>query len=91
MLLALGMVVVRKDGCSASRLRVFSRSLVAWSPLLVGLALLFFVFMPTITPSTLLILLSVVAVGLAVLSLVSVVLPDRGLADRMAGTRLVPR
>lgn len=86
-LLVARVTFVRSDGVRASRLRVFWRGLVAWSPVLAGLvivaclkalvglfatALLYFLFM-------------------GVLAAVSVTLPGRGLQDRLAGTWPVPR
>jgi len=86
-LLAAGTAIVRNDGTRASRLRVFWRSIVTWSPVFVILA------------STAVIKRALGADGaavaatamLAILTAVSLLLPDRGLADRLAGTRLVPR
>jgi uncharacterized RDD family membrane protein YckC len=78
---------VRKDGARASRLRVFWRALVAWSPLFLGLVLAgplkvwFGPFAATLVSSLLI-------CGLAILS---VTLPDRSLPDRLAGTWPVPR
>jgi hypothetical protein len=91
----LGVAVVKRDGSRASRLRVFWRSLVAWSPLallpaLVGLAL--WGFMPSgkeYTPSGLTPFITL-AIYVA-LVIWSTLLPERGLQDRLAGTWLVPR
>jgi hypothetical protein len=78
---------VRKDGLRASRLRVFWRALVAWSPLLLALVLAgelklwFSLFAASL-------IASLFIGGLAILSLA---LPDRGLPDRLAGIWPVPR
>jgi hypothetical protein len=86
-LLAFGVAVVKRNGARASRLHVFGRSLVAWSPVLVGP-----VFMVMLSPLIGMIwttvLLSVLIVGFGAWSLA---LPGRGLQDRIAGTTLVPR
>ena len=88
-LLAAGITFVRRDGVRASRLRVFWRALVAWVPVLaipllvhsVGRALK----IHTVT-------LTLLALGLAgVLVVWSLLLPKRGLPDRLAGTWPVPR
>ena len=85
-----GMTFVRRDGAPASRLRVFWRALVAWSPLI----LLLMMQGPIqqlhnpIYEALGEILLLVLFAGLAMLS---VVLPNRGLPDRLAGTWPVPR
>jgi uncharacterized RDD family membrane protein YckC len=91
----LGVAVVKRDGSRASRLRVFWRSLVAWSPLallpaLVGLAL--WGFIPSgkeYTPSG---LTPFITLAIYILLVIwSTLLPERGLQDRLAGTWLVPR
>ena len=79
---------VRKDGARASRLRVFWRALVAWSPIfLLGLVLVagLKVYFGLFTAS---LVASLFICGLAILSLA---LPDRGLPDRLAGIWPVPR
>jgi len=78
---------VRQDGAQASRLRVFWRALVAWSPLLLGLVLtiVFAIWFGPFAPA---LVSSLFICGLALLS---VALPDRGLPDRLAGTWPVPR
>ena len=86
-LLIAGVTFVRRDGERASRLRMFWRGLVAWSPLLLGLVLAgllkawFTLFAAALVSSLL-------VCGLAILS---VPLPRRGLPDRLAGTWPVPR
>jgi eukaryotic-like serine/threonine-protein kinase len=84
---ALRVAVVRRDGEPASRLRVFWRSLVTWSPVLAA-PILIFVLKPVlgVTWAT---TLTVALVG--GLALWSAMLPQRGLQDRLAGTCLVPR
>jgi hypothetical protein len=78
---------VRKDGLRASRLRVFWRALVAWSPLLLGLVLagMLKVWFGSFAVA---LVASLFICGLAILSLA---LPTRGLPDRLAGTWPVPR
>jgi uncharacterized RDD family membrane protein YckC len=82
-----GVAFVRKDGALASRLRVFWRALLAWCPLFV--ALLIPVFHPRwlgpIDASTFSVSLVLASV------LLSLLLPERGLQDRLAGTWPVPR
>jgi uncharacterized RDD family membrane protein YckC len=85
-LLALGVTYVRRDGCRASRGRVLWRSVVAWSPM-VGAVMICGAAMAA--KSVALALLSVVLViGVTAWSLL---LPGRGLQDRLAGTWPVPR
>jgi hypothetical protein len=78
---------VRRDGQRASRLRLFWRALVAWSSLMLGV-LAFVLLKPYVG-----VLSAAVAAWLllAALALVSVLLPGRGLPDRLAGTWPVPR
>ena len=84
---ALGIVFVKHDGARSSRWRVAWRSLLAWLPFL-----LLPVEVKLLTP-----VLGVngsmfMAAGLsAALALVSALLPQRGLQDRLAGTWPVPR
>jgi hypothetical protein len=81
-----GIMFVRRDGKRASRLRMFWRALVAWSPLWLGLiGFMIIVGKPdtaVFTGSPFLLNLALYC-GLAVLS---VALPERGLPDRLAGT-----
>jgi len=102
-----GVAAVKRDGSRAGRLRVFWRALVTWSPLLVGLVGLVVlgglcgVFAdPAGTKSiaaakSILVLFGIasgLALGLfAALAIVSALMPERGLQDRLAGTWLVPR
>jgi hypothetical protein len=78
---------VRRDGLRASRLRVFWRALVAWSPILLGLALVagLKVWFGLFTASLVAVLL------ICALAILSLVLPDRGLPDRLSGIWPVPR
>jgi uncharacterized RDD family membrane protein YckC len=89
---ALGLTIVRNDGESASRFRIFWRSLVAWSPLLI-LTLIVSRSIPMLEGLSLeqAILMSNGAIlGTGVL-LWAALLPERGLHDRVAGTCLIPR
>ncbi len=83
----LGIVFVNRTGALSSRWRVAWRNLVAWLPVLV-------------LPASVMLLAPVLGlngslvavIGLsAALALTSALLPKRGLADRLAGTWLVPR
>ena len=83
----LGIVFVNRTGVIASRWRVAARNMVAWLPFLlqpVGVLLL----APQLGTLGALLLVSGLCTALA---LISVLLPKRGLADRVAGTWLVPR
>ena len=85
-LLIAGVTYVRKDGMRASRLRLFWRSLVTWSPV-VPMFMVSIVAMAkhwTWQPWLALALLGLLAA-------VSLALPVRGLQDRLAGTWPVPR
>jgi len=85
-LLATGVTYVRRDGHRASRGRILWRSVVAWSPV-AGAVILGAVAIGM--KSTLLALLSVaLVIGVTAWS---VLLPERGLQDRLAGTWPVPR
>jgi uncharacterized RDD family membrane protein YckC len=82
-----GVAFVRKDGALASRLRVFWRALLAWCPLAVALFIAPFHprWLGPIDPS-------VFSVSLVLfMALLSLLLPERGLQDRLAGTWPVPR
>lgn len=76
---------VRADGSRASRLRVFARSLVAWAPIYIA----FLAPLAAGRSPTQLHLLAFA--GCAALAVLSVLLPERGLPDRVAGTWPVPR
>jgi serine/threonine protein kinase len=82
-----GVAFVRRDGALASRLRVFWRALLAWCPLVVALFIAPFHprWLGPIDPSAF-------AVSLVLfMALLSLLLPERGLQDRLAGTWPVPR
>ena len=84
---ALGVAIVRADGARATRLRVFWRSIVAWSP--VALApVLMGMLAPVVGVFLSAALVTALVLSLAVLSLVH---RERSLQDRLAGTWLVPR
>lgn len=86
-LLIAGVTFVRRDGAWASRLRVFWRAMVAWSPLLLGL-LVVVMLRKTLGQLGVALVASSLVGGLTLLSLA---LPKRGLPDRLAGTWPVPR
>jgi hypothetical protein len=98
-MLIFGVVAVKRDGSRAGRLRVFWRALVTWSPVLFGLvgfaALGLWLFAGPDSAEGFTFAMGVageLALGLfAVLAVVSALLPERGLQDRLAGTWLVPR
>jgi hypothetical protein len=93
-MLLLGVAVVKRDGSRASRLRVFWRSLVTWSSLLlllVGGVWLLSTVPPGEEGSLVPLAGSLGAAVLIALAVWSSLLPDRGLQDRLAGTWLVPR
>jgi len=86
-LLAMRVTFVRKDGRRASRLRVFWRALIAWSPILLGLILAAeFKVLVGLVPAV-----SLATFLVGALTIVSLALPGRGLPDRLAGTWPVPR
>lgn len=91
----LGIAVVKGDGSRASRLRVFGRGLVTWSPILVlsiQLGWLTSVAMPSVQEMSRLGITALLVWALYVpLVIWSTLMPERGLQDRMAGTWLVPR
>jgi eukaryotic-like serine/threonine-protein kinase len=85
-----GMTFVRWDGKRASRLRVFWRSLVTWSPF--WLAMIAMISLGDPEKSLGIKSFSAVVCGLFfVLGVLSAASPGRGLADRLAGTWPVPR
>ena len=86
-LLASSVTFVRRDGAQASRLRVFWRELVAWSPLLV----VPFVFGFLKLTAGGVVAGTVAALLICGLALISLSLPTRGIPDRLAGTWPVPR
>jgi eukaryotic-like serine/threonine-protein kinase len=76
---AAGVALVRTNGARASRWRAFLRGVVAWSPLVVSLL----VFRGSYWWAVYLLTVS--------LCVISVLVPVRGLQDRLAGTWPVPR
>jgi hypothetical protein len=86
-----GVTFVRRDGRPASRVRLFWRSIVAWSPLWLAP----FVLIPLLDrsrPADFNELPFMIVTGLLMfLAAVSIALPGRGLPDRLAGTWPVPR
>jgi uncharacterized RDD family membrane protein YckC len=89
----LGFEYVTDDGRRASRLRVFARTLVAWSPLLAVPAALGAAAVLGTEPgrSTFALLLGTGTAVLAAGAVWAIVTPSRGPADRLAGTWIVPR
>jgi uncharacterized RDD family membrane protein YckC len=85
-LLATGVAYVKRDGQKASRLRLLWRGAVAWSPVALALVLCGVALGVKSMPLALL-------AGLPALLLAgcAVLLPERGLQDRLAGTWPVPR
>jgi len=89
---ALDLTIVKNNGTPASRLRIFWRGAIAWSPALLLPALMAW-WVPLFgvmswkhaAATVLVVLLALVLVVWAAL------LPARGLQDRLAGTCLVPR
>jgi hypothetical protein len=85
-LLIAGVTFVRKDGQRASRLRLFWRAIVAWSPSFLALLLCVFALVKN---QAWLPWVGMVWAGL--LAAASLALPRRGMQDRLAGTWPVPR
>lgn len=83
----LGVAIVRADGSRASRLRIFWRSIVAWSPMLLA-PVLVVMLKPLIGVFWAATLVGALIIGLAVLSLT---FRQRSLQDRIVRTWLVPR
>jgi hypothetical protein len=76
-----GVIFVRRDGARASRWRVFWRAVVTWSPL--AFALVF----AAVCSMTQAVWAGWLAAGLVgALACLSLALPERGVADRLAGT-----
>jgi hypothetical protein len=91
-----GVVAVKRDGSRAGRLRVFWRALVTWSPYVLGfiglVALGAWWFGEPAGGENVVGVAGGLALGLfAALAVVSALIPERGLQDRLAGTWLVPR
>lgn len=85
-LLATGVTFVRRDGREASRFRLFWRALVIWGPL-IGIGILGISAVDMHAYGSPL----VGAVTIIALAVWSLLLPVRGLPDRLAGTWPVPR
>ncbi|KPK80620.1 MAG: hypothetical protein AMJ81_11725, partial [Phycisphaerae bacterium SM23_33] len=96
-MLVLGVVAVKRDGSRAGRLRVLWRALVTWLPFLLGSVALVTRFMqagPAVFQDVSVVLRTAPGLALplfAALAIVSALLPERGIQDRLAGTWLVPR
>jgi len=96
-MLAMGVVVVRKDGSRAGRAQCFWRALVAWSPCGMGIAAAFLAVGmggPVPHDRVLSTIGAVIACALGAfgcIAVLSALLPERGIPDRLAGTWLVPR
>ncbi len=95
----LGVAAVKRDGSPAGRLRVFWRAVVAWSPVPLGMAGCivsvaslrggrpeFADIMATMGMAS-----ALAMATFAALTVVSTLMPQRGIQDRLAGTWLVPR
>jgi len=83
-----GISLVTKDGSRASRLRIFSRSLIIWSPCVPLPMLAALLKMNGLAVPWSFYLLLVLLIGLVAWS---VSLPERGIPDRLARTYPVPR
>jgi hypothetical protein len=83
----LGIDFVTRTGALASRWRTLFRNVVAWLPLLVSPLLVVGLLAPVGIDTAVALVMSLL-LGLA---LTSLLLPSRGLADRIAGTWPVPR
>jgi serine/threonine protein kinase len=86
LLFAARVTYVCKDGEPASRLRLFWRALVVWSPLLIILVAF---AMPKVWFSPTAGAISAVSL-LCIFAIISIGLPERGLQDRLAGVWPVP-
>jgi hypothetical protein len=94
----LGVVAVRRNGSRAGRLRVFWRALVTWLPFVLGsvglVALGRLLYAKPAVSEDIVVTGTASALALALfaaLAIVSALLPERGIQDRLAGTWLVPR
>lgn len=89
---ALDLTIVKNDGAPASRLRIFCRGLIAWSPALL-LPTLMAWWVPLFgAMSWRHAAATILSVFIFLILIVWAALwPDRGLQDRLAGTCLVPR
>jgi hypothetical protein len=95
LLRAVGMEIVMADGWSASRRRVFIRTVLAWAPLVVAIfpaieTLYFGRLSPAYSKE------AMILWGLALLAMLAgavfaIFHPERGIQDRLVGTWIVPR
>jgi hypothetical protein len=87
----LGIAIVRPDGRNVSRLQAIARATLTWLPAIGG-AVVIWVFLPTgsirVWP---VIVGAVLAATMAAVAIHAALHPERGLADRLAGTYLVRR
>jgi hypothetical protein len=94
-LLGFGVSVVRKDGRRASRIRLFWRSLLTWvAPLILAqiVYILVVIVEGPVEPAAASVPgLLVTGCLIACLTAWSTLLPDRGIPDRLSGTRMVLR
>ncbi|MEM7014953.1 MAG: hypothetical protein AAF585_26130 [Verrucomicrobiota bacterium] len=87
-MLIAGVAVARfKDGVRASRLRVFLRSMIAWTPMMAGVVAAA-ACQPLLGQVWTTALCVFLMLGIPALSLL---IPGRGIQDRIAGTVLIPR
>ena len=86
-----GMAVVTSRGADVSRLRALARAAIAWSPVSVGVAGLLRSPGSALSDSTEMIASAASLLLLFAGAIYAARHPDRGLQDRLAGTRLVPR
>jgi hypothetical protein len=88
--------IVARDGTAAGRLRLFSRAFLTWLPVL-AIGGIFFAARAlrrtgsTVDTHTLIIVFGVVLLLGCVVAALALVTPQRGIADRLSGTFLVPR
>jgi uncharacterized RDD family membrane protein YckC len=87
-LLIFGVGVVRKNGLPASRIRVFWRSFLTWAMPFILAGIIAVLLNPVARPILTSVLVVLMMGGLTAWS---TLLPDRGIQDRLSGTRLVPR
>jgi len=89
---SVGIAVVNAAGSRASRLRIFLRILITWSPMIAVAPALIMVFLVTWTTTTGgVIFLALPCLLVLAGALWSVLTPSRSLQDKIAGTYLVPR
>jgi len=82
----LGIAIVTRTGTRASRLRVFWRSLITWSPCPLAL-----IALVPFGDNGMVSGLPVISAVLIAVAAWSALMPERGIPDRIAGTYLVPR